>query len=65
MAEITSTENKLDSINREISKLLMDKETRDITNMTKIGLLLMYSAFTINLNFENLTKEFNVLLKQK
>ncbi|KAF6019577.1 hypothetical protein EB796_022103 [Bugula neritina] len=36
MAEITSTENKLDSINREISKLLMDKETRDITNMTKI-----------------------------
>jgi len=56
MAEITSTENKLDSINREISKLLMDKETRDITNMTKIGLLLMYSAFIINLNFENLTK---------
>ena len=37
MSDITAAEEKLNDVNREINKILQDKETHDITSLTKLG----------------------------
>ena len=37
MADITAAEEKLNDVNREIDKIVQDKETHDITSLTKLG----------------------------
>ena len=37
MSDITAAEEKLNDVNREINKIVQDKETHDITSLTKLG----------------------------
>ena len=39
MSDITAAEEKLNDVNREINKIVQDKETHDITSLTKLGRL--------------------------
>lgn len=37
MSDITAAEEKLNAVNRQINNIVQDKETHDITSLTKIG----------------------------